>query len=100
LVGVPVSRVILDRSPGRETAEDQVSPRCRIYLSAWRVIVGGQLYPTCLIGIGEPGSDVLISQDIKGTSDNGPILIHCKGGRTRIVYAICGVERAKNPAGR
>jgi hypothetical protein len=32
--------------------------------------VGGQLYLPRLIGIGEPGSDVLISQDIKGTSDN------------------------------
>jgi hypothetical protein len=30
----------------------------------------GQLYLPRLIGIGEPGSDVLISQDIKGTSDN------------------------------
>ena len=29
-----------------------------------------QLYLPRLIGIGEPGSDVLISQDIKGTSDN------------------------------
>ena len=32
--------------------------------------MGGQLYLPRLIGIGEPGSDVLISQDIKGTSDN------------------------------
>ena len=29
-----------------------------------------QLYLPRLIGIGEPGSDVLISQDIKGSSDN------------------------------
>ena len=41
-----------------------------IYLSDRRVTVGGQLYLPRLIGIGEPGSDVLISQDIKGTSDN------------------------------
>jgi hypothetical protein len=39
-------------------------------LSDRRVTVGGQLYLPRLIGIGEPGSDVLISQDIKGTSDN------------------------------
>ena len=41
-----------------------------IYLSDRRVTVGGQLYLPRLIGIGEPGSDVLISQDIKGASDN------------------------------
>jgi len=41
-----------------------------IYLSNRRVTVGGQLYLPRLVGIGEPGSDVLISQDIKGTSDN------------------------------
>src|SRR5579885_1257663 len=31
---------------------------------------GTQLYLPRLIGIGEPGSDVIISQDIKGSSDN------------------------------
>jgi hypothetical protein len=41
-----------------------------IYLSDRRVTVGDQLYLPRLIGIGEPGSDVLISQDIKGASDN------------------------------
>jgi hypothetical protein len=41
-----------------------------IYLSDRRVTVGGQLYLPRLIGIGETGSDVLISQDIKGSSDN------------------------------
>ncbi len=41
-----------------------------IYVSDRRVTVGGQLYLPRLIGIGEPGSNVLISQDIKGTSDN------------------------------
>jgi hypothetical protein len=41
-----------------------------IYLSDRRVTVGGQLYLPRLIGIGEPGSDVTISQDIKGSSDN------------------------------
>ena len=41
-----------------------------IYVSDRRVTVGGQLYLPRLIGIGETGSDVLISQDIKGTSDN------------------------------
>jgi hypothetical protein len=41
-----------------------------IYLSDRRVTVGGQLYLPRLVAIGEPGSDVLISQDIKGTSDN------------------------------
>ena len=41
-----------------------------IYLSDRRVTVGGQLYLLRLSGIGEPGSDVLISQDIKGTSGN------------------------------
>jgi len=39
-----------------------------IYLSDRRVTVGGQLYLPRLVSIGEPGSDVLISQDIKGTS--------------------------------
>src|SRR5208282_282626 len=41
-----------------------------IYLSDRRVTVGGQLYLPRLIGIGEAGSEVLIPQDIKGTSDN------------------------------
>jgi hypothetical protein len=41
-----------------------------IYLSDRRLTVGGQLYLPRLIGIGEAGSDVLISQDIKGASDN------------------------------
>ena len=41
-----------------------------IYLSDRRVTVGGQLYLPRLVSIGEPGSDALISQDIKGTSDN------------------------------
>jgi hypothetical protein len=41
-----------------------------IYLSDRRVTVGGQLYLPRLMSIGEPGSDVLISQDIKGASDN------------------------------
>ena len=39
-------------------------------LSDRRVTIGGQIYLPRLIAIGEPGSDVLISQDIKGTSDN------------------------------
>src|SRR5579883_3476294 len=41
-----------------------------IYLSDRRLTVGGQLYLPRLTGIGEPGSDVLISQDIKGASDS------------------------------
>src|SRR5579885_1973462 len=41
-----------------------------IYLSDCRVTIGGQLYLPRLIGIGEPGSDVIISQDIRGASDN------------------------------
>ncbi len=41
-----------------------------IYLSDRRVTVGGQLYLPRVLGIGEPGSDVIISQDIKGTADN------------------------------
>jgi len=41
-----------------------------IYLPDRRVTVGGQLYLPRLAGIGEPGSEVLISQDIKGTSNN------------------------------
>jgi hypothetical protein len=41
-----------------------------IYLSDRRVTVGGQLYLPRVLGIGEQGSDVIISQDIKGTADN------------------------------
>ena len=41
-----------------------------VYLSDRRVTVGGQLYLPRLMSIGETGSDVLISQDIKGASDN------------------------------
>src|SRR5579884_3925826 len=41
-----------------------------IYLSDRRVTVGGQLYLPRILGIGEPGSDAIISQDIRGTADN------------------------------
>ncbi len=41
-----------------------------IYLSDRRVTVGGQLYLPRLLGIGEPGSDVLITQNISGAADN------------------------------
>ena len=41
-----------------------------IYLSDRRCTVGGQLYLPRVLGLGEPGSDVIISQDIKGTADN------------------------------
>jgi hypothetical protein len=41
-----------------------------ICLSDRRATVGGELHLTRLIGIGETGSDVFISQDIKGSSDN------------------------------
>ncbi|HZT28813.1 MAG TPA: hypothetical protein VFA33_02945 [Bryobacteraceae bacterium] len=41
-----------------------------IYLSDRRVTVAGQLFLPRVLGIGEPGSDVIISQDIKGTADN------------------------------
>jgi hypothetical protein len=40
-----------------------------IYLSDRRCIVGGQLYLPRVLGLGEPGSDVLLSQDINGTAD-------------------------------
>ena len=48
----------------REAAVDD------IYLSDRRCLVGGQLYLPRVLGLGEPGSDVIISQDIKGTADN------------------------------
>lgn len=41
-----------------------------IYLSDRRVTVGGQLHLPRVLGVGEPGSNVIISQDIKGTADN------------------------------
>jgi hypothetical protein len=41
-----------------------------IYVSDRRVTVAGQLYLPRVLGIGEQGSDVIISQDIKGTADN------------------------------
>jgi hypothetical protein len=41
-----------------------------IYVSDRRVTVGGQLYLPRLIAIDERGSGILISQDIKGTSNN------------------------------
>lgn len=40
-----------------------------IYLSDRRCTVGGQLYLPRILGIGEPGSDVLISQNISGQAD-------------------------------
>jgi hypothetical protein len=41
-----------------------------IYLSDRRCTVGGQLYLPRVLGLGEPGSDTIISQDIRGTADN------------------------------
>ena len=41
-----------------------------IYLSDRRCTVGGQSYLPRLIGLGDRGSEVIISQDIKGTADN------------------------------
>lgn len=41
-----------------------------IYLSDRRVTVGGNLYLPRLLGVGDPGSDVLISQNINGQADN------------------------------
>ena len=41
-----------------------------IYLSDRRCTVGGQLYLPRVLGLGEPGSDVIISQDVRGTADN------------------------------
>jgi hypothetical protein len=52
-----------------------------IYLSDRRVTVDGQLYLPRLTGIGEPGSDVLISQDIKGAS--GQRTLHLRQRRPR-----------------
>lgn len=41
-----------------------------IYLSDRRVTVGNQLYLPRILGLGEPGSDVILSQDISGRADN------------------------------
>ncbi|HXP88842.1 MAG TPA: hypothetical protein VN841_29240 [Bryobacteraceae bacterium] len=41
-----------------------------IYLSDRRCTVGVQLYLPRVLDLGEPGSDVIISQDINGTADN------------------------------
>jgi hypothetical protein len=41
-----------------------------IYLSDRRVTIGSQLYLPRLLDIGEPGSGVLLSQDIRGSADN------------------------------
>jgi hypothetical protein len=41
-----------------------------IYLSDRRCTVGGQLYLPRLLGLGEPGSDVILSQSIDGSSDD------------------------------
>lgn len=41
-----------------------------IYLSDRRVTVGGQLYLPRVLGIGDPTSDVLITQSLSGAADN------------------------------
>lgn len=41
-----------------------------IYLSDRRCTVGGQQYLPRLLNLGEPGSDAIMSQDIKGSADN------------------------------
>ena len=48
----------------RETAVED------IYLSDRRCTVGGQLYLPRVLGLGEAGSDVILSQDIAGSADN------------------------------
>ena len=67
----PVPYVAIDANTGNQP---DISPTdwrpFDIFLSDRRVTVGGQLYLPRLVGIGEAGSDVLISQDIKGASDN------------------------------
>ena len=42
-----------------------------IYLSDRRVNIGSQLYLPRVLGLGEPGSSVILTQDIKGTADSG-----------------------------
>src|ERR1022692_3261840 len=41
-----------------------------IFLSDRRCTIGSQLYLPRVLGLGEPGSEVIVSQDIKGTADN------------------------------
>ncbi len=41
-----------------------------IYLSDRRVTVGGQLYLPRLLGVGEAGSNVILTQNISGAADN------------------------------
>jgi hypothetical protein len=41
-----------------------------IYLSDRRVTVSGQLYVPRLLNLGEPGSDIIMSQDISGRADS------------------------------
>ena len=56
-----------------------------IYISDRRVTVGGQAYLPRLTGVGEPGSDTLISQDIKGSSDSVKLTL---GNADRVMTAL------------
>ncbi|MBZ5594755.1 MAG: hypothetical protein LAP39_21125 [Acidobacteriia bacterium] len=76
-----------------------------ICLSGRRVTVGGQLCLPRLIGIGEPGSDILISQDIKGSSDNvrftfgnGDRVMTQLGNDTDLKYAEIDLCRGPTPS--
>ena len=67
----PIPYVAIDANTGHQPDTSPTHWRpFDIFLSDRRVTVGGQLYLPRLVGIGEAGSDVLISQDIKGASDN------------------------------
>lgn len=57
-----------------------------IYLSDRRVKVGGQLYLPRIAGMGEPGSDAIVSQDVKGSSDTVKLAF---GNGDRVMTRLC-----------
>src|ERR1035437_8202853 len=71
--GVPAALILASTTTNPNPLDWQTNIDCppsEFYLSDRRVTVGGHLYLPRLVAIGEAGSDVLISQDIKGASDN------------------------------
>lgn len=57
-----------------------------IYLSDRRCTVGSQLYLPRVLSLGEAGSDIVMSQDIKGTADNTQLTF---GNADRVMSALC-----------
>ncbi len=64
-----------------------------ILLSDRRCTIAGQLYLPRVLGLGEPGSDAIVSQDIRGSADNVQFAF---GNADRVMTALANDTDLKN----